>query len=134
MKRLSILAGFALGLLLALPAVAVDPIYLQRGSPGISGQRVPAGFEQLSLSTGSSTALAAIPAATTNTPPIAVTLAVICVEGNAVRFRDDATAPTAAIGMPIPVGGCWNYTGNPAALRFIRQSASTATLNVNYYY
>lgn len=99
---------------------------VQRVVPGL---RTPRGYEQLSLTDGSAHALAAIPSQTGNP----ITLAVFCVETTAIRFRDDGTAPTASVGMPVGVGGCWEYTGNPANLSFIRQSASTATIDVMYY-
>ena len=68
-----------------------------------------------------STGLAAIP-----------TMALIIVENQAVRFRDDGTAPTAAIGMPISVGTAFFYDGDLKKIRFIQQAA-TATINVLYY-
>lgn len=50
-----------------------------------------------------------------------------------VRYRDDGTAPTAAVGYPLAVGVELQYTAQQAAqLRFIQQSAG-AELNVLYY-
>jgi hypothetical protein len=118
------LAGVAL-------AQTTDPRTITRGSATISGQRVAAGFEQLTLSSGTAAGLASIPTAKGG---IAVTLAVITIEGNGVRFRDDGVAPTAAIGWPLGVGANYIYTGDPANLQFIRQSATNATVNVLYYY
>jgi hypothetical protein len=122
-------------LVLVAPALAqAPPVYINRGQPTIDGERAPAGYEQLTLSTGSATALAAIPSKTSNVPPLSVTLTIIIVSSNDVRFRDDGTNPTASVGMPIAAGGSWIYTGNPANLRFIRQSATNAVLDVMYYY
>lgn len=73
-------------------------------------------------------------AALTNglTPPAGATLAVIQGSGQAVRWRDDGTAPTTSVGMQIPVGGELQYNGNLSAIKFI-QVAATATLDVSYY-
>ena len=132
-KRLLFLAALLLPALSSLPAPAsaID-VFQDRGVPSISGLHVAAGYEQLTLSTGAATALAAVPQPSSNR--IFVTLAIITVEGNAVRFRDDGTDPTAAIGMPIPIGGAYVYTGDLSKLRFIRQSATSAVINVLYYY
>lgn len=60
------------------------------------------------------------------------TYAIIQAEAQAVRWRDDGTDPTAAIGMTIPAGGELRYDGNLAAIRFIQVTAG-AILNVSYY-
>jgi hypothetical protein len=49
-----------------------------------------------------------------------------------VRWRDDGTAPTASVGMPIFVGASLSYDGDLNRIRFIEQTAS-ATLNISYY-
>lgn len=71
-------------------------------------------------------------AATALTVPAGSTYAVITTQGQAVRWRDDGTAPTAAIGMELLVGQALNYNGSLAAIEFI-QEAATATLNISYY-
>jgi hypothetical protein len=68
----------------------------------------------------------------TLTVPPNATMALIEVEGQAIRWRDDGTAPTAAIGMPVAVGQEWQYSGPLAALQLIAQSG-TATVNISYY-
>lgn len=93
--------------------------------PVVSGMRTARGYEQLTLSSDASTALASVPANTS--------LAIICVDTIGVRFRDDGVAPTAAIGMPIPAGSCWTYAGTVSLLRFFRVSASTSVVNALYY-
>lgn len=60
------------------------------------------------------------------------TVAVIVVESQTVRWRDDGVAPTASIGMPIYPGGVLVYDGDLTRIRFIQSSAS-ATINVSYY-
>jgi hypothetical protein len=49
-----------------------------------------------------------------------------------VRWRDDGTAPTASIGMPLAIGVSLSYDGDLKAIRFIEVLAS-ANLNVSYY-
>ena len=66
------------------------------------------------------------------TVPNGARFARIVAEAQAVRWRDDANAPTATIGMPLAVGTELTYDGNLAAIQFIEQTAS-AKLNVSYY-
>ena len=88
----------------------------------------PCGFQQITVLTAS-TAL--------TVPTSAVVgkarLAFIQSEAQAVRWRDDGTAPTAAIGNRILTtgDGFW-YTGDLSTIRFIEETA-TAKLNVSYY-
>ena len=58
--------------------------------------------------------------------------ALIIAEGAPVRWRDDGTAPTASVGMPLAVGVPLQYDGDLTKIRFIEQSAS-AKLNISYY-
>lgn len=58
--------------------------------------------------------------------------ALIVAEGAPVRWRDDDTAPTASVGMPLAVGVPLQYDGDLNKIRFIEQSAS-AKLNISYY-
>ena len=58
--------------------------------------------------------------------------ALIIAEGAPVRWRDDGTAPTATVGMPIAVGVPLQYDGDLTKIRFIQQSAS-GILNISYY-
>jgi hypothetical protein len=60
------------------------------------------------------------------------TLAIIIAQTQAVRWRDDGTAPSATVGMPLAVGVPLSYDGDMAKIRFFEQAAS-ATLNVSYY-
>ena len=59
--------------------------------------------------------------------------ALIVAEGAPVRWRDDNTAPTASVGMPLAIGVPLQYDGDLSKIRFIQQSA-TARLNISYYY
>jgi hypothetical protein len=57
---------------------------------------------------------------------------VICIETAAIRWRDDGTAPTTSVGMPIAAGGCFNYSGTFATLRVIAQTGSPV-VNIGFY-
>nr|DAH84771.1 MAG TPA: hypothetical protein [Caudoviricetes sp.] len=84
---------------------------------------VPLGYQQIS----------SLAASTPLTVPPGANFALIDCEAQAVRWRDDGTAPTAAIGMPMAVADApLDYSGNLAALRFIEQTAG-AKLNISYY-
>ena len=61
------------------------------------------------------------------------TFALITAETQGVRWRDDGTAPTASVGMPLAAGVTLQYDGDLTGIRFIEQTAS-AKLNVSYYY
>lgn len=92
--------------------------------PGI--QRVPCGYQQ--ITTVSSSVGLTVPT-TCGGPP---TLAVITAEAQAVRYRDDGTAPTATVGMPLAVGAALTYEGTLTAIKFFEQ-AGGAKLNVLFY-
>lgn len=61
-----------------------------------------------------------------------MTMAMITVEAQAVRWRDDLTAPTATVGMPAQVNDVLFYDGNLSRIRFIEEVAG-AILNISYY-
>lgn len=91
----------------------------------MEGAVVPIGYRQItSFST-----------LQTLTVPDGCYFALIQCETNDVRYRDDGTAPTAAIGMRLFAGQVINYTGGTAglkALQFIPVTGS-AVLNISYY-
>ena len=58
--------------------------------------------------------------------------ALIIAEGQDVRWRDDKTAPTASVGMPLAVGVPLQYDGDLINIQFIEQIAG-AKLNISYY-
>jgi len=71
------------------------------------------------------------------TVPSGTTLALVTAETNAVRWRDDGTAPTASVGYPLAVGSELAYdvvVGSPGweQMLFIPQTGS-ATLDITYY-
>ena len=79
-----------------------------------------------------------VPAGTTLTIPTgtAPRIVEICVETNNVRYRDDGTAPTTTVGIPVVVTStvptCFQYSGSLTAIQFT-QVTSPATLDVSYY-
>lgn len=65
--------------------------------------------------------------------PAGTSLVLIVPEAQAVRWRDDGTAPTAAVGQPLAAGAELRYTANGLAnLRFISAVAG-AILNCTFY-
>lgn len=76
--------------------------------------------------------IASLTSAVGLTVPEGATIALISPEGQAVRWRDDGTAPTASVGQPLAAGGELHYDVNLAAISFIEQDAG-AKLNVTYY-
>lgn len=76
--------------------------------------------------------ITSLSASTALTVPPGATMALIVAETQAVRWRDDGTAPTASVGMPLATGVSLSYDGDLRTIRFIQQTAS-ATLNVSYY-
>jgi len=89
---------------------------------GLKSTTVCLGYQQIT-SLSSSTGL---------TVPSGATLAVVIPEAYAVRWRDDGTAPTGSVGMPLAIGTTLSYDGDLSRIRFIEQAAS-AKLNVSYY-
>jgi hypothetical protein len=83
---------------------------------------VPLGYQQIT----------SLSAAQALTVPAGATSAVITAEAQAVRYRDDGTAPTATVGLPLAAGTMLQYTGALSAIKFIEQT-SGAKLNVLFY-
>jgi len=88
---------------------------------------VPLGYCQLTslaASTGLSACSGGIPAG--------ARMAFIQAEATAIRYRDDAVAPTASVGMPVAAGGSFFYVGTLSKVLIIEQT-SPAKLNVLFY-
>ncbi len=66
------------------------------------------------------------------TVPADANYCMIVPETQSVRWRDDGTAPTASVGMPLDVGVPLLYDGDLNRIRFIEQVAS-AKLSIAYY-
>lgn len=86
------------------------------------GNLNPIGYQQITT----------LSAAQKLTVPNGARIARIVCETQAVRWRDDGTAPTSTVGMPLAVATEMTYDGNLGAIQFIEQTAS-AKLNVSYY-
>ena len=88
------------------------------------------GYQQIStLSAATNLTVPTLAPDGLNAKPV---FALIVAEGAPVRWRDDSTAPTASVGMPLAVGVPFQYDGDLTKIRFIEQSAS-AKLNISYY-
>lgn len=86
-------------------------------------KEIALGYQQITVLTAS----------TGLTVPAGTKMIRIIAEAQAVRWRDDGTAPTATVGQPLAVGVEMIYTANNAGvLRFIEQVAG-GKLNVTYY-
>ncbi len=83
---------------------------------------VPLGYQQI-------TSLAS---AAKLTVPQGATMAILEAETEAVRWRDDGTAPTASIGMLLETDTPYEYSGDLSAIQFIA-TTSGAVLDVSYY-
>lgn len=87
-----------------------------------AGFHTPKGYQKIT----------SLSASTPLTVPAGARSAIMIPEGQAVRWLDGAD-PTAANGMPLPVGQPLRYSPvNLATFRVIEQAAS-ATLHVFYY-
>ena len=97
----------------------------------VDGNLTPLGYAQYT-SLSAAIALTDNPA-TGVAKPATARVALIQCETQNVRWRDDGTAPTAALGILLAttVSGYW-YTGDLSAIKFIEVTGS-AKLNVSYY-
>jgi hypothetical protein len=86
----------------------------------------PVGYEQLAVSSTS----------VSLTVPALARRALVQVQGASVRWRDDGTDPTAAIGMLLYTDGTipneFLYEGDLDEIEFIRVSTD-AVLNISYF-
>jgi len=89
---------------------------------GLKNTTVCLGYQQIT----------SLSAAASLTVPVGATFARIICQTQAVRWRDDKTAPTASVGMPLAVGTLLEYDGDLKNIQFIEQAASAA-LNIAYY-
>ena len=89
----------------------------------VDSKLVPLGYKQYT-SLGSSTSLA---------PPPRARVALIQTSTQGIRWRDDGTDPTSSVGMPLPAGRDFLYTGNLQDFRMIEDTAG-AEVNVSFYF
>jgi hypothetical protein len=116
-----------LATLFAAAALAICPAAAMAQSSDNGLQVVPLGYCQLST-VSSSTSLSSCAGGI----PARATRAVISAEAQAIRYRDDGTAPTATVGMPLAVAQLLVYTGSLSKMLIIEQTAS-AKVNVLFY-
>ncbi len=122
------LAAIAAALLLStgLPAQAQAPpvsIY--------SGKLKPLGYCQITTLNAAVQLVTA--SCSTGSVPAGATVADVIVESQAVRYRDDSTAPTATVGMPLAVGTEKIFVESDLSqIRFIESTAS-AKLSISFY-
>ena len=88
-------------------------------------QRKPYGYQQITVSTS----------AVGLTVPAGATRAVLGIEAQPLRYRDDGTDPTTSVGFLVAAGGTMELDSKESleAFKAIRSSGSDATLNVLYY-
>jgi hypothetical protein len=98
-----------------------NPIFVSGSSSPTTGL-LPKGYQQI----------AATSAAQTLTIPSGTKIAIISIRGNDARYRDDGTAATATVGMPIYMGQAITFTTGLSALSFI-SIANTTEYNISYY-
>ena len=89
---------------------------------GLKATTVCLGYQQIT----------SLSSATGLTVPTGATRALIAPLTKDIRWRDDGTAPTSSVGMPLVVGTTLNYDGDLNKIRFI-ETAASAVLNVSYY-
>lgn len=90
-------------------------------SKTVQGYAEPAGYVQITCAT-----------ATGLTVPDFAKYALIQPEAQNVRWRDDGTNPTAAIGQIIVANDTLVYSGKLTAIKFI-EVTGTAKVNVTFY-
>jgi hypothetical protein len=88
------------------------------------------GYQQ--ITTLSSATNLTVPQRTPNGLNAQPVFALIVAEGQAVRWRDDGTSPSASVGMPLAVGIPLQYDGDLTNIKFIEQVGG-AKLNISYY-
>lgn len=83
------------------------------------------GYQQITAgSLGSAVGFASVPAS--------ASAALIYVEAGNIRWRDDGTAPTATVGMPVSAGQAFVYSGPLSAIQFIEQAGQSPIINVTF--
>jgi hypothetical protein len=95
-----------------------------QGTVSIKAYEKPLGYEQILSAT--------LAAPTQLNKPAYTKVAYVQVEGGQVRYRDDGTNPTAAVGMLLVDGAFLEYAGDLSALTFLTESGAPK-LNVSYY-
>jgi hypothetical protein len=93
----------------------------------------PLGYCQI---TSLSSAVALVTAScSTGSVATQATIAEVCVSVASIRYRDDGTAPTTTLGVPVGAGVCFPYSiseGGMSALQMIQQTAG-AIVDILFY-
>lgn len=85
---------------------------------------IPTGYQQITTLTA---------AVGFTIPSGGAQMAIVTVESQAVRWRDDGTDPTASVGMPLAVAQSIIMTERQlSTIKFIEQAVG-AKLNISYY-
>lgn len=89
---------------------------------------VPKGYQQLTVNT----------VAQSLTIPTSANFAILSLENNSARYRDDGVAPTSSVGMPFTAGASYEIE-DPivlASFQIIQDINATGnpTLNISYYF
>jgi hypothetical protein len=115
----------------ASTTIVATPVYSTGGSGGITPI-----YSYTSAGVSQFISAATLASATGLTVPTGATIAQICVETSGVRYRDDGTNPTAAVGIPfiatLTSPNCFQYAGSLSAIKFILISGSP-TMDISYY-
>jgi hypothetical protein len=122
MRRFKLKTWLGAAFLIVALLVRAGAALAQGADPGY--RVVPLGYQQITSA-----------AAMSFTIPTGATMAFVTVSGNSVRYRDDGTAPTALLGVTLPVttaGLPFLYQGTLSKIQFIPTTGS-ATLDVLYY-
>lgn len=89
--------------------------------------RTPKGLQTLTVTNASASAL---------TVPAGANMAIISVEGNSIRFRDDGTAPTTSIGVIVNPGSTLELH-DVVLLKAIQliavDNSASAVINASFY-
>ena len=118
--------------------LAVALIQSERLSAGPGGctdfptlTAIPGGFEQITVSSTSIGFTSSKYAPSGESP---ADMAIVTIETNAIRYRDDGLAPTASVGQLVSSSTSLTVCGlnSIKTVRFIRVT-SDATLDVSYY-
>lgn len=110
------------------------PVFLVQPDTNTSGNLAPLIAGAQTYAAGGYRQMTGITASTgLPTPPANTRRAIIQAEAQAIRWRDDGTAPTATVGMVIPAGGELRYDGADMSAIKLIQVTTGAIANVSYY-
>lgn len=124
MRKIGFLASIFL-VLSCLVAPAQTPVISK------SGPYIPLGYCQIT-SLGSAANLVTA-SCSTGSVPFGSIIAEICVSTASVRYRDDGTAPTTTLGMPVAAGTCYAYAISPLSKASFIAVSGSPVLDILFY-